>query len=101
MTGKLLAGGILLTGCSIPISALALGTVAYRLAQKEQWFEILDDFRAAGGTLIDTARIYAGGESEQVVGAWLESRATRADVIVLTKCAHGDALLPAAWLVTN
>jgi aryl-alcohol dehydrogenase-like predicted oxidoreductase len=80
-------------GIDKPLSALALGTAAFRLADRERWFALLDDFRRLGGTLIDSGRSY--GDSEAVIGQWLETRQARQDVVLVTKCAHGDAILPA------
>lgn len=34
----------------------------------------LDRFVEAGGTLVDTADVYAGGESERIIGRWFASR---------------------------
>jgi aryl-alcohol dehydrogenase-like predicted oxidoreductase len=53
---------------------------------------LLDAFSEAGGTLIDTARSY--GAAEEVLGAWMESRAARERVALITKCAHGDGIIP-------
>jgi aryl-alcohol dehydrogenase (NADP+) len=36
--------------------------------------EQLDHFIAAGGTLVDTADVYGGGQSEEIIGRWLASR---------------------------
>jgi len=41
-----------------------------------------------GGRVVDTAPVYGGGESEQVVGNWLWGRGRRDDVVVFTKCCH-------------
>ncbi|MCE5259174.1 MAG: aldo/keto reductase [Chloroflexi bacterium] len=57
-----------------------------------KWFEMMDYFYAAGGNLFDTSRIYGAGESEQVLGAWIESRGVRSSVNIITKCGHGGAL---------
>ena len=53
---------------------------------------LLDRFVDTGGNFIDTANVYsswvpghAGGESESVIGRWLEKRGRRADVVVATK----------------
>ncbi|WP_127842050.1 aldo/keto reductase [Actinomyces wuliandei] len=53
---------------------------------------VLDAFVGAGGRLIDTADGYShwapghvGGESESVIGSWLESRGCRDDVVIATK----------------
>lgn len=37
-------------------------------------FAIMDKFREKGGTHIDTARLYAKGKSEEIVGKWLRER---------------------------
>jgi aryl-alcohol dehydrogenase-like predicted oxidoreductase len=52
---------------------------------------LLDRFAAAGGTTVDTARIYAGGTSESAFGQWLERSGRRADMVVLGKGAHHDS----------
>lgn len=76
-------------------SAFVLGTAFYTLAQKDDWFAIMDDFRAHGGVTLDSGRIYGGGESENVIGEWLKSMNTREEMIVITKCGHGkDGALP-------
>ena len=94
MTATLKTGPVL-AGLDKPASALALGTAFYGADEQERWFELIDAFAAAGGTLIDSARLYAGGDSETIIGAWLERRAARDKMIVITKCGHGkDHLLP-------
>ncbi len=70
------------------ISPVALGSAAFGAAICEaDAFSILDAYVAAGGNLIDTARIYAGGESEAVLGRWLK-RTRLQNVVVATKGAH-------------
>lgn len=76
-------------------STLALGTAAYTLDRRDHWFELLDAFVVGGGNVLDTARIYAGGQSEQVLGAWLGARRNRDGLIIITKAGHGDNELPA------
>lgn len=58
-------------------------------------FELLDAFVAAGGNCIDTADVYSawvpghtGGESETVIGQWLQRRGRRDDVIIATKVGY-------------
>ncbi len=41
---------------------------------QEDAFSIMDKFRGMGGTHIDTARLYANGKSEEIVGKWLKER---------------------------
>jgi aryl-alcohol dehydrogenase-like predicted oxidoreductase len=55
-------------------------------------FAVLDAFVAGGGRMIDTADIYmaiipgkVGGESETVIGKWLQRRKRRDDVLITTK----------------
>ena len=55
-------------------------------------FRLLDAFVAAGGNLIDTADVYStwapgnhGGESETILGRWLERSGQRERVLLATK----------------
>jgi aryl-alcohol dehydrogenase-like predicted oxidoreductase len=50
----------------------------------------LDAYFAIGGNTIDTAHIYCGGQSEEVLGRYMEERGNREQVVVLTKGAHHD-----------
>jgi len=90
---EMLASMTLVSGIDKPVSTLVLGTAFYRLDTKEHWFDLLDAFLRLGGTAIDTARQY--GESEAVVGEWLQSRGVREEMVVITKCGHRDGKLPA------
>lgn len=78
------------------ISRLAFGTHQFKMgSQKKLYGSLLDRYTEAGGNLIDTARVYAGGESEQVVGEWLASSGKRQEVLLCTKGGQPD-LLPDA-----
>ena len=79
---------IAIEGINKRLSRPALGTAFYRLESRDTWFGILDDFLEQGGTVIDTGRRY--GESEEVVGLWMESRGVRDRMVVSTKGGHGD-----------
>jgi aryl-alcohol dehydrogenase-like predicted oxidoreductase len=55
-------------------------------------FRLLDKFVDAGFNLIDTADVYStwvpghhGGESETIIGRWLEARGRREEVLIATK----------------
>ena len=68
------------------------GNVFGWTADQDTSFAILDAFYAAGGRMVDTADVYSawvpghkGGESETVLGAWLDSRGVRADMRIHTK----------------
>ena len=79
------------SGLSTPPLVLG-GNVFGWTAKGEEAFRILDRFVAAGGTMIDTADVYAkwapgnsGGESETLIGEWLRRRGRRRDVLIATK----------------
>jgi aryl-alcohol dehydrogenase-like predicted oxidoreductase len=68
------------------------GNVFGWTASRDASFAILDAFYAAGGRMVDTADMYSawapghrGGESETVLGEWLASRGTRAEMRIATK----------------
>ncbi len=49
---------------------------------------MLDDFYERGGTVFDTAWIYAGGTTERLLGQWVQNRGVREEVVILTKGLH-------------
>jgi len=74
------------SGCAV--SALTLGTMTFGAESDEaESHAQLDRFRAAGGTLIDTADVYSAGVSEDIVGRWLAKRSgdVRDQVVLATK----------------
>ncbi|MFF0726679.1 aldo/keto reductase [Streptomyces sp. NPDC004134] len=74
------------------VSELCMGTMTFgREADEKTSHAILDMFAEAGGTFIDTADIYAGGDSESITGRWLAGR-DREDFVVASKVryATGD-----------
>lgn len=78
-------------GLSHPVSRLVLGSVVFKTAPPERLrttFDLLDAFVALGGTMVDTAYVYGGGESERAIGLWLHERASADKLMVLTKGAH-------------
>ncbi len=67
------------------VSSLALGTMTFGAETAEaDAFAQLDTFVEAGGTLIDTADVYANGESERIIGRWLAHRG-HDELVVATK----------------
>jgi aryl-alcohol dehydrogenase-like predicted oxidoreductase len=63
---------------------------------QDQSFAVLDAFYEAGGRMIDSAEGYSswvpgnkGGESETIIGAWLESRGVRSEMRIATKTGMG------------
>ena len=66
-------------------SKILLGTAYFGdTISEETSFMIMDKFYELGGRHIDTARLYADGESEKVISRWLKSRKPE-EVFVSTK----------------
>jgi aryl-alcohol dehydrogenase-like predicted oxidoreductase len=65
------------------LGAMMFGHTAQAPANEPESRRIIDAFLDAGGNFIDTANVYVGGESEEVVGRAV--RARRDDVVVATK----------------
>ena len=70
------------------------GNVFGWTANKMESFDLLDGFSAKGGNFIDTADVYsewapgnAGGESERIIGEWMQSKANRSSMVIATKVA--------------
>lgn len=68
------------------------GNVFGWTAKGDDGFAVLDAFYEAGGRMIDTADVYSawipgnqGGESETLIGQWLEARGVRKDMLIHTK----------------
>ena len=65
----------MLGGSGCAVSSLCLGTMTFGAETDEPGAHAqLDRFLEAGGTLVDTADVYAGGSSEEIIGRWLASR---------------------------
>src|SRR6201987_5700160 len=61
------------SGCAV--SSLCLGTMTFGVeADETVAHQQLDRCAEAGGTLVDTADVYGGGRSEEIIGRWLASR---------------------------
>ncbi|MGL4176235.1 MAG: aldo/keto reductase [Dermatophilaceae bacterium] len=74
-----------LGGSGLSVSRLALGTMAWGTrTAPEDARDLLTVFRAAGGTLVDTAHGYAGGAAEELLGDFLAG-ADRDEMVLLTK----------------
>jgi len=72
-------------------SRILLGTAYFGDGiSKENAFLMMDKFRETGGTHIDTARLYADGRAEEIVGEWVSSRNAN-EMIVSTKGGYYEA----------
>ena len=71
------------------VSPLALGTMTFGTpgwgASREDCAAIFDAYVEAGGNLIDTAEVYAGGASEEIVGELTAARGLRDRLVLSTK----------------
>jgi aryl-alcohol dehydrogenase-like predicted oxidoreductase len=78
----------LLGNSGLRISEACLGTMTFGEsidwgADRDTAHEIYSTFRDAGGTFIDTADIYTGGESEELLGDFIDGH--RSEVVISTK----------------
>lgn len=78
----------LLGTSGLRVSEICLGTMSFG----DQWgfgadeatsHRVLDAYARAGGNFLDTANKYHGGQTERIVGKWLEAR--RHEMVVATK----------------
>jgi len=74
-----------IAGCSKPISKVIKGTDYLQVATYELNREQLDQFVEIGGNTVDTAHVYTGGESEKVIGRYVEERNLRQELVIFTK----------------
>jgi len=72
------------------VSPFALGTMTFGAARwgtaDEASRAVFDAYVDAGGNFVDTADVYAGGRSEEVLGACVAERGLRDRLVLATKC---------------
>lgn len=71
------------------VSELSLGTMIFgeesgRSTPPDEAKQIMSRFIDAGGNFIDTANVYAGGRSEEIIGEWMQDY-SRDSIILATK----------------
>src|SRR5690625_502954 len=77
----------------IEIAPLVIGGNVFGwTADEATSFKLLDRFTESGFNAIDTADSYSawapglsGGESEEIIGKWLQQRGRRDEVVIMTK----------------
>lgn len=68
------------------VSRIGLGTLTWgRDTDEHDAADQLKAFWDAGGTLVDTADVYGGGEAERLLGHLLDNLVPRQDLVVATK----------------
>jgi aryl-alcohol dehydrogenase-like predicted oxidoreductase len=74
-------------GVEKPVSRLMQGTLMVK-RDGNPGVELLDAIFELGCNSFDTAHGYGGGENERIVGAWINERGIRNEVVVVGKGAH-------------
>ena len=68
------------------VSVIALGTDGFGVNRSVEASEaLMDAYVAAGGNVIDSARMYGDGVCERVVGDWMKKRGNRGELVLSTK----------------
>jgi len=71
------------------VSRISLGTMTFGTpdwgCDENQSHAIIKGYLEAGGNFIDTADVYAGGKSEEIVGSFMP-QINRDEVVIATKC---------------
>lgn len=76
-------------GVHKPVSRLVMGAMIEGTSfQYPHAHVMFDDFFERGGNCFDTAHIYWGGRSDQILGQWVKNRGVREQVVILGKGAH-------------
>ncbi|MDP9085863.1 MAG: aldo/keto reductase [Pseudomonadota bacterium] len=82
------------------VSPLALGTMTFGPggwhADETTSRAIFDAYRGAGGNFVDTADIYASGESERLVGRFIAGSNARDEIVLATKFGFNGSTSPLA-----
>jgi len=80
------------------VSPLCLGTMTFGPgpfgADEASSRAIFDTYRDAGGNFIDTADIYSGGASEELVGKFIRETESRDEIVLATKFGFNGSASP-------
>lgn len=86
---------ILSPSAAVKVSPLCLGGISIgeswsgHFGKNEDAFTLLDTFFELGGNFIDTSNVYNSGESETLIGDWMQKRDTRDQMVIATKYSAG------------
>ena len=82
------------------VSPLALGTMTFGAARwgtaEDVSRAVFDAYIDAGGNFVDTADVYSGGRSEEMVGAFVADRNLRDQIVIATKAGFSTGQGPHA-----
>ena len=83
---------IQITGVSFPVSQICLGCAFFGSREsKELSYELMDYYYSQGGRFFNTSLVYAGGESERILGSWVRERGVRSEVVLTSKSGQNPA----------
>lgn len=85
---------IKIPGVEKQISQLILGTMMYSPGDYDHSIQMLDTFFNEGGNALDTAHIYGGGNSEKLIGLWMQEHGNRDEVFLIDKGGHPTGGIP-------
>jgi aryl-alcohol dehydrogenase-like predicted oxidoreductase len=81
-----------ISGVNKPVARVVQGsTMIGSDLDEAQSFALLDQVYELDCNTIDTAHVYSGGESERIIGRWMQARGVRDKLILITKgAAHSE-----------
>jgi aryl-alcohol dehydrogenase-like predicted oxidoreductase len=79
-------------GVNKPVSRVIQGsTMLGSDLDETNSFALLDQVYELGCNTIDTAHVYCGGDSERIIGKWIQARGLRDQMVIITKgAAHSE-----------
>ncbi len=84
----------------LAVSPFALGTMTFGTARwgsgPEGSRAVFNAYTEAGGNFVDTADVYAGGRSEEMLGAFVTERGLREQLVIATKAGFATGKGPHA-----
>ena len=75
-------------GIDKQVSRIVQGTMMLSTDRMEEGIALLDMVFAHGVTTFDCAHVYGGGQSERVMGEWMQKHGNREQVVILSKGCH-------------
>jgi aryl-alcohol dehydrogenase-like predicted oxidoreductase len=81
-----------ISGVNKPVARVVQGsTMIGSDLDETHSFALLDQVYELGCNTIDTAHVYSGGESERIIGRWMQARGVRDKLVLITKgAAHSE-----------
>ena len=81
-----------ISGVKKPVARVIQGsTMIGGDLDEAQSFALLDQVYELGCSTIDTAHVYCGGDSERILGRWIQARGLREEIVIITKgAAHSQ-----------